>query len=128
MSLFLCIFYLAWHILSLLINWGTRFLIPVDCINDFCQTLFMVPEFLSSRGGLDCFSPSNILPKPSKKTVTSPKSLKWMGRVNFDWPKVSKITIYWTAQSRQNNQFENFYISNHGEARNTKFERQVKLI
>ena len=50
-------------------------------------------NFLSSGGCLDCFLKLNVLPNLSKITVTCPKSLKWMGRVNFDLPKVSRMTI-----------------------------------
>ena len=56
--------------------------------------------------------------------------------VNSDLLKVSKINIKlncsksanWTAQSQQNDQFENLYISSHGEARNIKFGQQVNII
>ena len=50
-------------------------------------------KILSSRGGLDCFLLPNVLPKLSKITVTCLKALKWMSRVNFDLPKVGRMTI-----------------------------------
>ena len=38
--------------------------------------------------------------------------------VSFNFPKVNKMISFGTTQSQQNNQFENLYISSHGEARN----------
>ena len=38
--------------------------------------------------------------------------------VNINFPKVSKMTQFGTAESQRNDQFENLYISSHGEARN----------
>ena len=35
---------------------------------------------------------------------------------------------FWTAQSQQNDQFENLYIFSHGEARNIKLGQQLNLI
>ena len=51
-----------------------------------------------------------------------------MKRVNFDLPKVSKKYLLQTAQSQQNDRFENQYISTQGEARNIKFGQQVNII
>ena len=53
-----------------------------------------------------------------------------MSRVNFDLPKVSKMTInFELPKVKENDQFENLYISSHGEAtRNIKFGQQVNLI
>ena len=45
--------------------------------------------------------------------------------VNFVLPKVSRMTINFELL---NDQFENLYISSHGEARNIKFGQQVNLI
>ena len=42
-------------------------------------------------------------------------------------PKLAKYQL-WTAQSQQNNQIENLYISSHREARNIKFRQQVNII
>ena len=41
-------------------------------------------------------------------------------------PKSAKWLSFWTAQCQQNEQFENLYITSHGEARNIKFEQQGK--
>ena len=98
---------------SLLINWGTQFLILVDWIieNDMRQTLCVVPEFLSSGGGFDCFFQSNVLPKISKITVTCPKSLKWTSRVGFDLPKVSRMTInFKLLKVRKMTSLKNYYL------------------
>ena len=62
----------------------------------------------------------NVLPKLGKIAVTCPKSR----RVNFDLPKVSNEYDFWTAQSQQNDQFENPNIFSHGEARKIKFGQQ----
>ena len=50
-----------------------------------------------------------------------------MNRVNFDLPKVSKISINFELLKVQNDQFENLYIFSHGEARNIKFGQQVNI-
>ena len=80
---------------SLLITWGTQFLILADWIieNDICQTLAWFLKFLSSGGVLDCFLQPNILLNLCKKLLTCPKLLKWASMVNFEWPKVIRITI-----------------------------------
>ena len=49
-------------------------------------------NFLPSGGGLDCFLQPNVLPKRSKIIVTCPKSLKSSRSVNFDLPKISRMT------------------------------------
>ena len=36
-------------------------------------------------------------------------------------PRLENKYQLWTAQSQQNDQFENLYIFSHGEARNIKF-------
>ena len=50
-----------------------------------------------------------------------------MNRVNFDLPKVSKISTNFELLKVQNDQFENLCIFSHGEARNIKFGQQVNI-
>ena len=66
---------------------------PLIMENDLCQIHCMVLEFLSNGVSLDCFLQPNILPKHSKIIVTCPKQEKRTSRVNFDFPKISKMSI-----------------------------------
>ena len=77
---------------SILINWGTQFLILADWIieNDLCQTYAWFLNCLSKGRGFDCFSQTNVLPKLSK---ISDVSLKWTITVDFDVPRVSRMAI-----------------------------------
>ena len=43
-------------------------------------------------------------------------------------PRLENKYQLWTAQSQQNDQFENLYIFSHGEARNIRFGQQVNII
>ena len=63
----------------------------------FARSCACFLNFLSNGEGLDYFPQRNILPRLSKITVTCPKC-----RVNFNFPKVRKMTEFWTDQSQQN--------------------------
>ena len=100
---------------SLFIDKGNKFLIPADWIieNDLCQILCVIVKFSSNREGLDCY-----LSKVSKKG--------WIGLI-LTCPKLSKWISNLNCSSQQNDQFENLYISSHGEARSIKFDEQVNI-
>ena len=90
--------------ISLLIDWGTQFLIPSGWLNHW-KWLVLDPVLSSWSFFV-------------KQRTSS---------VNFDLAKVSKISN-WTAQSHQNDQFENLYISSDGEPRTIKFGQQIIII
>ena len=50
-------------------------------------------NFLSNGVSLDCFLQPNILPKHSKIIMTCPKQEKGTSGINFDLPKISKMSI-----------------------------------
>ena len=66
----------------------------------------------------------------------SPKVLfSWFARVIAQVQAIARTSCqglnvyqFWNAQSQQYDQFENLYITSHGEARNIKFGEQVNLI
>ena len=58
--------------------------------DDFCQTLWVVPEFFVKEKGFGLFLQPSVLPKVSKIAVTCPKSLKRTRCVNFDLYKVAQ--------------------------------------
>ena len=67
----------------------------------------------------------HVLPKLSKVTVTCSKSVK-TNRVNFDLPKVSKITInFELLKVGKWLVWKSAYIFSHGEARIIKFRQQI---
>ena len=114
---------------SLIINWGTQFLIPTDWIieNDLCHILRVVLEFFF-REDLGSFLWPNVFPKVSQITGLPKVSKKervgsiWRAQIqkmsiNFELRKVSKMTSL------------KIYISPViGEARNIKLRQQVNLI
>ena len=114
---------------SLFINWGTKFLIPSYWIieKNLCQILCVVLECFV-REGLGCFSQPNILPKVIKITDLPKVSKNEQVGTILTCPKKKNDHQFWIAQSQQNDQFENLYISSHGEARNIKLGQQVNLI
>ena len=61
--------------------------------DDFCQTLWVVPEFFVKEKGFGLFLQPNVLPKISKIAVTCPNSLKRTRCVNFDLYKGRTVTI-----------------------------------
>ena len=68
---------------------GSRWSWKMTCARSVAWFL----NFLSNRVSLDCFLQPNILPKHSKIIVTCPKQEKQTSRVNFDFPKISKMSI-----------------------------------
>ena len=137
MSLFIsCIFYYVWQIRKTCYRkkWKTK---PGELSSWFwlTESLKMTCarpcawflKFLSSRGGLDCFSQPSVLPKHCKITVACLKSLKWTSRVNFNLPKVGRMTINFELLKVSKITSLKIY-SSHGEGRNIKLEHQLNFI
>ena len=93
--------------------------------------------FLNGEGG-DCFWQAKVLPRLSK-IIYLPKVVKtneqdesWFTQNqqnNYQfWTAQWQKSDYqfWTAQCQQNGQFENPYITSHGEARSIRFKQQGK--
>ena len=115
---------------SILINCGTQYLIPlIESLKVTCARSYeWFLNILSKGEDLDCFLQINVMPKPTKTTVTCPKQYKRISRINFDLPKVNKMTQVLIAHSQQKDQLENLYICSNREARNIKFGQQANLI
>ena len=88
--------------------------------------LCVVLEFFV-REGLGCFLQPNLFPKVSKITDLPKVSKNEQVGSILTCPKINDYQ-FWTAQSQQNDQFANLYISSHGEARNIKLGQQVNFI
>ena len=109
----------------------SQFLIPADWVieNDLCQILWVVLDFFIKLKGLGLFFCSQKSCPKLSKNVTCSKTVSINKKGQFLLAQSQKNDYQlWTAQSHQNDQFENLYISSHGEARNTKFGQQVNLI
>ena len=94
----------------------------MTCARSYAQFL----NFLSNDEDLDCYLWPNILPKVSKITVIYPELVKINSWVNFDLPKVSKMSI--NFKLLKVSKITSLKISSQGEVRNIKFGQQVNLI
>ena len=75
--------------------------------------------------GWDCFWQPNVLSRLSKITYLLKVSKNKQGKSWFGQSQQNDYQ-FWTAQCQQNEQFENPYITSHGEARSIKFKEQGK--
>ena len=122
---------------SLLINWGTQFLIPADWIIDitfarsyvwFLNFYVWFLNFLSNEIFLNFFSRPNVLPKLCKLTLNCPKSVKNKPiRSILTCPNLFKLlSILKCSKSAKWPIWKS--NSSLGEARNIEFGEQVSLI
>ena len=117
---------------SSFINWGTK---PVldSCWLSHWKWLVSDPMggpwfFYQTQWVRIAFCNQKSRPKLNKTVTCSNVVSINKGQFLFAQSQKNDYQL-WTAQSYQNDQFENLYISSHGEARNTKFgQQQVNLI
>ena len=90
---------------SLFIDEENQFLIPADWIieNDFCR-------ILPGSWGFESFFVA-CFTQNSKITLTCPKWVKKPNRVNFDFPKVSRININFELSKVSKTSSLKIYIS-----------------
>ena len=87
----------------------SQVLIPADWVieNDLCQIICLL-----SAINVTC----------SKSLRINENVQSWFAQSNqYDYQ-------FWTAQSQQNDQFENLYISIHEKAKNIKFGQQIQRV